>query len=117
MAEHKRTVRMGDLNNGIAAHYLNTGHSIAWEKAAVTDRETNWHRRRIKEAIRIQKCQVRMNLDKCLIIHQSWKRFNFHPSCSSLSNEDHTGSHMMHHMTYHMTSHVTGSKKDGKICL
>ena len=101
------------MNNGIAAHYLNTGHSIAWEKATVMDRETNWYRRRIKEAIRIQKCQVRMNIDQCLIIHQSWKRFNFHPSCSSLSNEDGARSHMI----YHMIGHVKGSNKGRKICL
>ena len=78
---------MVDVSNGIAAHYLNTAHSIAWEKATMMDRETNWHRRRIKEVIRIQKCQVRMNLDQGLKIHQSWKRFNFHVTGSKKRQE------------------------------
>ena len=38
VAEHKRAVRMGDVNNGIAVHSLKTGHSIAWDKAKITDR-------------------------------------------------------------------------------
>ena len=28
MAEHKRAVRMGDVNNGLAVHSLKTGHPI-----------------------------------------------------------------------------------------
>ena len=64
LAEHKRAVRMGDVNNGIAVHSLKTGHSIAWDRAKITDREIHGQRRRVKEAIRIQKCQVRMNLDQ-----------------------------------------------------
>ena len=44
LAEHKRAVRMGDVNNGIAVHSLKTGHSIAWDKAKITDRETHWQK-------------------------------------------------------------------------
>ena len=62
---------MGDVNNGIAVHSLKTGHSIAWDKAKITDRETHWQRRRVKEAIRIQKTQVRMNLDQGIVLHQA----------------------------------------------
>ena len=77
LVEHKRAVRMsmGDVNNGsyIAVHSLKTGHSIAWDKAKITDREIHWQRRRVKEAIRIQKSQVRMNLDQGIVLHQAWR--------------------------------------------
>ena len=93
LAEHKRAVRMGDVNNGIPVHSLKTGHSIAWDKAKITDRETHWQRRRVKEAIRIQRSQVRMNLDQGIVLHQAWRRFNIHTSCFSHSAEGHmTGS-------------------------
>ena len=62
-------------------------------KAKITDRETHWQRRRVKEAIRIQKSQVRMNLDQGIVLHQAWRRFNIHTSCFSHSAEGHmTGS-------------------------
>ena len=57
---------MGDVNNSIAVHSLKTGHSIAWDKAKITEREICCQRRRVKEAIRIQKGQVRMKLDQGL---------------------------------------------------
>ena len=99
LAEHKRAVRMGDVNNGIAFHSLKTGHSIAWDKARITDRETHWKRRRVKEAIRIQKSQVRINLDQGIVLHQAWRRFNIHTSCFSHPAE----------------CHMTGSGNGGKI--
>ena len=46
MAEHKRAVRMGDVNNGLAVHSLKTGHPIEWRQARVVEREENWYRRR-----------------------------------------------------------------------
>ena len=73
LAEHELAVRMGDVNNGIAVHSLKTGHSIAWDKAKLTDREIHWQRRRVKEAIRIQKSQGRMNLDQGIELHQAWR--------------------------------------------
>ena len=73
---------MGDVNNGMAVHSLKTGHSIAWDKAKITDREIHWQRRRVKKAIRIQKSQVRMNLDQ-----------GIHTSCFSHPAKGHmTGS-------------------------
>ena len=42
LVKHKRAVRMGDVNNGIAVHSLKTGHSIAWDKAKITEREIHW---------------------------------------------------------------------------
>ena len=37
------------MNNGIAILSLKTGHSIAWDKAKITDRETHWQRRKVKD--------------------------------------------------------------------
>ena len=90
---------MENVNNGIAVHSLKTGHSIAWEKAKITDRETLWQRRKVKEAIRIQKSQARMNLDQGILLHQTWRQFNIHISCFSHPAE----------------GHMTGSRKGGKI--
>ena len=98
LAEHKRAVRMENVNNGIAVHSLKTGHSIAWDKAKITHRETLWQRRKVKEAIRIQKSQARMNLDQGILLHQAWRRFNIHTSCFSHPAE----------------GHMTGSRKGGK---
>ena len=39
MAEHKRAVRMGDVNNGLAVHSLKTGHPIEWSQARVVERK------------------------------------------------------------------------------
>ena len=75
MVEHKRAVRMGDVNNGLAVHSLKTGHPIEWSQARVVEREENWYRRRIKEALKIQQCQVRMNLDQGIVLRSGWKPF------------------------------------------
>ena len=75
MAEHKRAVRMGDVNNGLAVHVLKTGHPIEWSQVRVVERKENWCRRRIKEALKIQQCQVRMNLDQGIVLRSGWKPF------------------------------------------
>ena len=75
MVEHKRAVRMGDVNNGLALHSLKPGHPIEWSQARVVEREENWYRRRIKEALKIQQCQVRMNLDQGIVLRSGWKPF------------------------------------------
>ena len=75
LAEHKHAVRMGDVNNGLAVHSLKTGHPIEWSQARVVEKEENWYRRRIKEALKIQQCQVRMNLDQGIVLRSGWKPF------------------------------------------
>ena len=74
-AEHKRSVRMGDVNNGLGVHSLQTCHPIKWSQARVVEREENWYRRRIKEALKIQQCQVRMNLDQGIVLRSGWKPY------------------------------------------
>ena len=75
MAEHKHAIRMGDGNNGLAVDSLKTGHPIEWGQARVVEREENWYRRRIKEALKIQQCQVRMNLDQGIVLRSGRKPF------------------------------------------
>ena len=41
----------------------------------MVEREENWYRRRIKEALKIQQCQVRMNLDQGFVPRSDWKAF------------------------------------------
>ena len=41
----------------------------------MVEREENWYRRRIKEALKIQQCQVRMNLDQGFVLRSGWKPF------------------------------------------
>ena len=37
----------------VGKHYFNTGHNVSTTNTKVLDREQDWHRRRIKEAIHI----------------------------------------------------------------
>ena len=39
MAEHKRAIRMGNVNNGLAVHSLKTGHPIEWSQTRVVERK------------------------------------------------------------------------------
>ena len=39
----------------------------------MVEREENWYRRRIKETLKIQQCQVRMNFDKGIVLKNGWK--------------------------------------------
>ena len=51
MKEHKRAVRMDHANNGIAVHANSTLHDIRWDSAEVLEQESNWWKRRYKEAL------------------------------------------------------------------
>ena len=75
MAEHKSAVRMGDVNNGLAVDSLKTGHPIEWSQTRVVEREENWYRRRFKEALKIQQCQVRMNLHQGFVLRSGREHF------------------------------------------
>ena len=63
ISEHKLAVNKGDNNNRIAVHVKNKGHSIKWEEA-----ETGCWKRRVQEAIRIQRQPSTMNLDCGMIL-------------------------------------------------
>ena len=55
LVEHKAAVRRGDTNNGIAVHAWDHQHRVDWEKASVLKQEPGYWKRRVLEAIEIQR--------------------------------------------------------------
>ena len=54
-------------------YYTNkTFHDILWDSAAVIEQESNWLKRRFKEALRIQAEDDTMNLDLGLQLNSTW---------------------------------------------
>jgi hypothetical protein len=49
--EHKKAVQTCDQNNGIAKHSWEKSHQMAWTDVKILDKEANWHKRKIKEAL------------------------------------------------------------------
>ena len=72
LQEHKRAVRNGDTNNGIAAHVLNTHHNIKWEDAQVLMSEAQLTKRKVKESLVIRRTPNNMNIDKGLQLDNIW---------------------------------------------
>lgn len=67
LKEHKRAVEKGDNKNGIAVHANKfPSHIIQWNTCTVLEQEQNWYKRRVKEALMIQKEKRTMNLDNGL---------------------------------------------------
>ena len=62
MKEHKRPVQKIDTNNSLVVYVKETLHDISWENAKVLQKEQHKIRRKIKEAILIQKTPC-MNMD------------------------------------------------------
>ena len=54
ISEHKRAVKNGDTNNGLAVHVAGTGHSIKWDEAEIVCRDNQWTKRKIKESLAIK---------------------------------------------------------------
>jgi hypothetical protein len=67
ISEHKQAVNRGDRKNGIAVHVIDKGHTINWEEAIV-----RYWRRRVQEAIKIQRQPNTMNLDCGMILNSVW---------------------------------------------
>ena len=72
ISEHKQAVKKCDRKNGIAVHVMDKGHTINWEEANVRTSETGYWRRRVQEAIRIQRQPNTMNLDCGMILGNVW---------------------------------------------
>ena len=74
LKEHQYAVRTGNMNNGIAAHAWSSQHSVNWDEARVLVFEQHQKRRRVLEAIRIQRNGDRSsNLDYGLHLnHHCW---------------------------------------------
>jgi hypothetical protein len=49
--EHKKAVKTYDQANGVARHAWEHSHHPNWEDVKILDRESNWHKRKIKEAL------------------------------------------------------------------
>ena len=69
--EHKRSVCRMDTNNSIAVHVMNTSHDIAWDQATIITQETHRLKRKIKEAMLIQKTPC-INMDSGLHLDPIW---------------------------------------------
>ena len=74
--EHKRAVRMDHANNGIAVHTNSTLHDIRWDSAEVLEQESNWWKRRYKEALQIRAAKETMNLDAGIQLNPIWSTLN-----------------------------------------
>ena len=58
-------------NNSIAVHVMNTSHDIAWDQATIITQETHRLKRKIKEAMLIQKIPC-INMDSGLHLDPIW---------------------------------------------
>ena len=75
IVEHKAAVRRKDDKNGIAVHANSHSHQVDWEGAKVLEQEPRYWRRRILEAIHIQKKKNTSNLDCGLALNAIWTPF------------------------------------------
>ena len=75
LVEHKGAVRRGDTNNGIAVHAWEHQHRVDWENAGVLKQEPGYWKRRVLEAIEIQRHAENTNLDCGLILNPIWTPF------------------------------------------
>ena len=76
LKEHKRAVRMDNQNNGIAVHANKTLHAIQWDSAEVLEQESNWYKRKFKEALHIKNENSPMNLDQGFQVNPIWSTLN-----------------------------------------
>ena len=66
--KHERT-----KNSAVAEHSKKTNHHICIEKAKVIAVEEHYNKRRIREALEIEKRPKNFNRDDGLILSESWK--------------------------------------------
>ena len=52
--EHKKAIQTYDEANGVAKHAWKNSHRPNWEEVRILDRESNWHKRKIKEALHMK---------------------------------------------------------------
>ena len=72
VSEHKRAVSKAEPSNAIAVHTATTLHAIAWEESEIIDQESNWERRRVKEALHIKETPNTLNSDPGLLLNPVW---------------------------------------------
>ena len=73
ISEHKRAVQQLDRKNALAVHMTDhMDHQILWEESIIKEYETNWYRRKIKEAIWIRQTANALNTDSGLSLNVTW---------------------------------------------
>ena len=72
LVEHKAAVKRGDTKNGIAVHAWERQHRVNWDEADVLVQEPRYWRRRVLEAVKIQKHAGNTNLDCGLSLNPIW---------------------------------------------
>ena len=72
LAEHKAAVKRGDVKNGIAVHAWEHQHRVDWDEASVLTQEPRYWKRRVLEAVEIQKHVENTNLDCGLSLNPIW---------------------------------------------
>ena len=73
IAEHRRAVYHLDKKNAMAVHIAeHMDHKILWEESTIKEYESNWLKRRIKEAIWIKRTVNALNTDPGININPTW---------------------------------------------
>ena len=71
----EHTARKG-VNSAMKEHPNNCGHSCTLDNVKILDKEDHWYRRKIKEAIMIQRHHLPLNLDQGLKLPPVFCRSN-----------------------------------------
>ena len=72
ITEHKYAVKTNNRKNGIAVHAWDMEHRPDWDATEILEMEPHYWKRRILEAIWIQKTPQTCNLDCGLILNEAW---------------------------------------------
>ena len=81
ISEHKRAVQHLDKSNALAVHITeHMDHQIQWEESTIIEFESNWYRRRLKEAIWIKRTANTLNTDPGLHINVTWNTMLLKPT-------------------------------------
>lgn len=71
--QHKRSVLLNDKSNALACHKENCDKEILWNKPEALNYQNIWNKRKIGEAICIQKLQPKINLNGGFQIRGNWR--------------------------------------------
>ena len=72
LKEHQRCCRnFESQKSAVAKHAIEEDHRIDWSNSTVIDKEPQWHRRRLKEALHIKK-HSNFNQDQGLTVSPIW---------------------------------------------
>ena len=75
LTEHTYAVKRNDRKNGLAVHAWDLEHRPNWDAAEVLETEGHYWKRRVLEALWIQKIPQNCNLDCGLSLSETWSRF------------------------------------------